>query len=71
MILRWVLLALSVGGLACLPLFGDEVMIQYGIDALLFATVATLFFVPCVFSIIHGWLERRRHRTMGTEAAVS
>ena len=30
------------------------------IGGLLFATVATLFFVPCVFSIIHGRLERRR-----------
>ncbi len=26
---------------------------------LIFATIATLFFVPCVFSIIHGWIERR------------
>ncbi len=33
------------------------------IGGLLFATVATLFFVPCVFSIIHGRLERKRHRT--------
>jgi len=41
------------------------------IGGLLFATVATLFFVPCVFSIIHGWLERRRHRTTGAEPAVS
>jgi multidrug efflux pump subunit AcrB len=32
------------------------------IGGLLFATVATLFFVPCVFSIIHGRLERRRLR---------
>jgi multidrug efflux pump subunit AcrB len=31
------------------------------IGGLLFATFATLFFVPCVFSIIHGWLEKRRH----------
>jgi antibiotic biosynthesis monooxygenase (ABM) superfamily enzyme len=30
----------------------------------LFATVATLFFVPCVFSIIHGWLARRRLRAV-------
>jgi CzcA family heavy metal efflux pump len=30
------------------------------IGGLLFATFATLFFVPCVFSIIHGRLERRR-----------
>jgi CzcA family heavy metal efflux pump len=33
------------------------------IGGLLFATVATLFFVPCVFSIIHGRLERKRQRT--------
>jgi multidrug efflux pump subunit AcrB len=39
------------------------------IGGLLFATVATLFFVPCVFSIIHGRLERRRHR--GTPAQQS
>ena len=32
------------------------------IGGLLFATVATLFFVPCVFSIIHGRIERRRER---------
>jgi multidrug efflux pump subunit AcrB len=32
------------------------------IGGLLFATIATLFFVPCVFSLIHGWLERRRAR---------
>jgi CzcA family heavy metal efflux pump len=32
------------------------------IGGLLFATVATLFFVPCVFSIIHGRLERKRFR---------
>ena len=31
------------------------------IGGLLFATLATLFFVPCVFSIIHGRLERRRN----------
>jgi len=34
------------------------------IGGLLFATVATLFFVPCVFSIIHGWLGRRRYRAL-------
>jgi CzcA family heavy metal efflux pump len=32
------------------------------IGGLIFATLATLFFVPTVFSIIHGRLERRRHR---------
>lgn len=30
------------------------------IGGLLFATFATLFFVPCVFSIIHGYRERRK-----------
>jgi multidrug efflux pump subunit AcrB len=30
------------------------------IGGLLFATCATLFFVPCVFAMIHGWLEKRR-----------
>jgi len=41
------------------------------IGGLLFATVATLFFVPCVFSIIHGRLERRRQRTFGPGPAVT
>jgi multidrug efflux pump subunit AcrB len=40
------------------------------IGGLLFATVATLFFVPCVFSLIHGWRERRRPRTP-SEASVT
>jgi multidrug efflux pump subunit AcrB len=39
------------------------------IGGLLFATLATLFFVPCVFSIIHGWLERRRHRAVVLRAS--
>jgi CzcA family heavy metal efflux pump len=30
------------------------------IGGLLLATVATLFFVPAFFSLVHGWLERRR-----------
>ncbi len=30
------------------------------IGGLLFATAATLFFVPTLFSVIHGWLGRRR-----------
>jgi CzcA family heavy metal efflux pump len=30
------------------------------IGGLLFATFATLFFVPCVFSMLHGYLERRK-----------
>ena len=32
------------------------------IGGLFFATIATLFFVPCVFSIIHGRLERQRYQ---------
>ena len=30
------------------------------IGGLLFATVATLFFVPVVFALIHGWRTRGR-----------
>jgi multidrug efflux pump subunit AcrB len=30
------------------------------IGGLLLATVATLFFVPVFFAVVHGWLERRR-----------
>jgi CzcA family heavy metal efflux pump len=41
------------------------------IGGLLFATVATLFFVPCVFSIIHGRLERRRLRGAGGTPATA
>ena len=39
------------------------------IGGLLFATFATLFFVPCVFSIIHGRHERRK--TASTAPAVA
>ncbi|HKF47780.1 MAG TPA: efflux RND transporter permease subunit [Terracidiphilus sp.] len=35
------------------------------IGGLLVATVATLFFVPAFFSVVHGWLEQRRR---GAEA---
>ncbi len=37
------------------------------IGGLLFATVATLFFVPAFFSVVHGALERRRRRRRGPE----
>ncbi|HET8636066.1 MAG TPA: efflux RND transporter permease subunit, partial [Acidobacteriaceae bacterium] len=30
------------------------------IGGLMFATVSTLLFVPVFFSVVHGWLERRR-----------
>jgi len=39
------------------------------IGGLVFATVATLFFVPCVFSIIHGWLQRRKSARSQPEPA--
>jgi multidrug efflux pump subunit AcrB len=35
------------------------------IGGLLLATVATLFFVPAFFSVVHGWLENRRKATQG------
>ncbi len=41
------------------------------IGGLLFATFATLFFVPCVFSIIHGRRERRRLRGASGEAVTA
>lgn len=40
------------------------------IGGLLFATFATLFFVPCVFSIIHGWLEKRRRGKTAPQTAT-
>lgn len=40
MMWRALLLALCVAALAALPLIGDELVIQYGIDALLLATLA-------------------------------
>ena len=39
------------------------------IGGLLLATVATLFFVPAFFSIVHGWLESRRRTAHATAAA--
>jgi multidrug efflux pump subunit AcrB len=36
------------------------------IGGLLLATVATLFFVPTFFSVVHGWLESRRKAAAGT-----
>jgi multidrug efflux pump subunit AcrB len=35
------------------------------IGGLTLATVATLFFVPVFFSVVHGWLERRRRLARG------
>ncbi len=41
------------------------------IGGLLLATVATLFFVPAFFSVIHGWLEGRRRALSGAARAGS
>jgi multidrug efflux pump subunit AcrB len=41
------------------------------IGGLLLATVATLFFVPAFFSVVHGWIEKRsRSRRRETQAAT-
>ncbi|HEY3706190.1 MAG TPA: efflux RND transporter permease subunit [Terracidiphilus sp.] len=34
------------------------------IGGLMLATVATLFFVPVFFAVVHGWLERRKTRAV-------
>ena len=39
------------------------------IGGLLAATVATLFFVPAFFSVVHGWLGRRRTAHAASSAA--
>jgi CzcA family heavy metal efflux pump len=39
------------------------------IGGLLLATVATLFFVPAFFSLVHGWLEGRRKTAHGAAQA--
>jgi len=39
------------------------------IGGLLLATVATLFFVPAFFSVVHGWLEGRRKTELGAVRA--
>ena len=41
------------------------------IGGLIFATFATLFFVPCVFSMIHGRRERRRRRGESQSLALA
>jgi len=38
------------------------------IGGLLLATAATLFFVPTLFSVIHGWLAARSKRTAAAAA---
>jgi multidrug efflux pump subunit AcrB len=39
------------------------------IGGLMTATVATLFFVPAFFSLVHGWLEARRRTALGAAMA--
>jgi multidrug efflux pump subunit AcrB len=39
------------------------------IGGLLLATVATLFFVPASFSVVHGWLEKRSKAAHGPSTA--
>jgi Cu/Ag efflux pump CusA len=39
------------------------------IGGLLLATVATLFFVPAFFSVVHGWLEGRSRAARGAARA--
>jgi antibiotic biosynthesis monooxygenase (ABM) superfamily enzyme len=39
------------------------------IGGLLVATVATLFFVPTFFAVVHGWLEGRRKTAHNTQLA--
>ncbi|HEX8711578.1 MAG TPA: efflux RND transporter permease subunit [Terracidiphilus sp.] len=39
------------------------------IGGLMLATIATLFFVPVFFSVMHGWLERRRRSARRTSRA--
>ncbi len=41
------------------------------IGGLVLATVATLFFVPVFFSVVHGWFERRRGSGGGPSGAAN
>ncbi|HET7104195.1 MAG TPA: efflux RND transporter permease subunit [Terracidiphilus sp.] len=41
------------------------------IGGLLLATVATLLFVPAFFSLVHGWLERRRRQRLHAAQAAT
>ena len=40
------------------------------IGGLLLATVATLLFVPAFFSVVHGWLQRRKQATVTVRPSV-
>jgi multidrug efflux pump subunit AcrB len=41
------------------------------IGGLLLATVATLFFVPVFFSVVHGWLGKHSKNKLATETGAS
>ncbi len=41
------------------------------VGGLVFGTVASLVFVPVVFSILHGWLARRRRAAVLPQVAIS
>ncbi len=41
------------------------------IGGLLLATVATLFFVPIFFSVVHSWLGKRRKRALATSSGAT
>ena len=41
------------------------------IGGLLLATVATLFFVPAFFSVVHGWIEKRTRSTRHEKQAAT
>jgi multidrug efflux pump subunit AcrB len=41
------------------------------IGGLLLATVATLFFVPAFFSVVHGWIEKRTRSTRREKQAAT
>jgi multidrug efflux pump subunit AcrB len=40
------------------------------IGGLLLATIATLFFVPVFFSVVHGWLERRKRANVQMRTSI-
>jgi multidrug efflux pump subunit AcrB len=40
------------------------------IGGLLLATVATLLFVPVFFGVVHGWLQRRKQKSVPERASV-
>ncbi len=41
------------------------------IGGLLLATVATLFFVPAFFTVVHGWIEGRRRRAVASPSGAA